>query len=142
MTQLQFLLDTSSWLVPIVFWISITMIPAVSAIWPWWKTSWGWNIMSIPMVIAATLVSSGLHYTFGIDAQSLWFDWLVIIGLTIAGVAELHRLFLIIRGQISEHRKTGAIRISPDATPGADKETKVLDRRCSACSNPDRVRRH
>jgi hypothetical protein len=80
------------------FWISFLFTPAVSLIWPWWRSDWGWNIVLLESCVWVSLAPAPLHVMFGVPYGPFlaWFQVAAVFG---TGAVILWRAFMIWRTQ-------------------------------------------
>lgn len=105
MTQLQLIMNLLEWSGGFLFWTSATFPFIVSFIWPWWKSWWGRNIVSLEVVITAALLPSVLYREFGVNPDTYIFGWLTVAALFAGGVIVAWRIVLIFRSQLEEYRR-------------------------------------
>lgn len=91
------------------FWAGFLFVPAVSLFWPWWQSTWGWNLVTLEFWIWVSLLPAPLHAYFGVPYHPLmWFQVAAVFG---AGVTVLWRGVLIFRTQRrarAEEQQAGA----------------------------------
>ena len=100
MTQARLILDLAEYAVWFAF-LASALFPAVtSAFWPWWKTTWGWNIVTLDLGVALALLPSWLSITFGLRVTANYpFAWLTVISVFAVGAVVTWRAVLIWRAQ-------------------------------------------
>lgn len=100
MTQARLILDLSEYAIWFAF-LASALFPALTSLfWPWWKTTWGWNIITLELGIALALLPSWLRLAFGLrPTASYAFAWLVIVSVFAVGFVVTWRGILIWRTQ-------------------------------------------
>lgn len=78
---LEALVDTSEVLIQAAFWLSIAFLTGVSMFWPWWKTHLGWTIWLETAAIAWFVFPSTISLEFGVDVDTITWQWVTVIGL-------------------------------------------------------------
>jgi hypothetical protein len=76
------------------FWVSFVFTPAISLIWPWWESDWGWNIVLLESCIWVSLLPAPLHVMFGVPYGPFlsWFQVAAVLG---AGAVVVWRAVMI-----------------------------------------------
>jgi hypothetical protein len=118
MNQLEFLLDWGVWVVGVAFWVSVAFAPVITFFWRWWKDSWGWNIISLEVVIALALLRTILVTEFGLVRSGIETLWLTDISVSLIPVIIIWRAVIIIREQYKAVRRSEvlhAYRLQPES---------------------------
>jgi hypothetical protein len=84
-------------LINVAFITSALFTPVTSLFWPWWQSTWGWNIVTLEACIAGTLLASWLFLDFGVDFQAL--QWITAVFLALIIVVITWRAVMIWREQ-------------------------------------------
>jgi hypothetical protein len=101
MTIPQYLLDLAEWGMNVAFWASIVFITFIGWLWPWWRSFWGINIVTLEIAIALALLGSILETDFGLGkSQLMLLEWISITALWMVGGIILWRGFLVISAQV------------------------------------------
>lgn len=95
-TQAQLIKDVGEYVIWFTFMASV-LFPGITALyWPWWKSGWGWNIITLELCIAGALVFAWLHYAFGITITSSYVaTWAQISTVGAVGLVVIWRAVLI-----------------------------------------------
>lgn len=105
MTQLQVLIDLSRIALNVIFW-SCVAFPLIGIFWPWWRSSWGWNIVSLEIALALAVMGSVLQIDFGLRSDHLLsFFWITTASLCLVPVIVVWRAVMILREQYHEARR-------------------------------------
>lgn len=100
MTQILLLRDLSKIAVNVIFWSGIAFPIVIGPFWPWWKSSWGWNMVSLEGALSLALISSILQIDFGLRTTNvLLFLWLTVVSLWIVPAVVIWRTVIILRQQ-------------------------------------------
>lgn len=100
MSQAQLIRDAGEYVVWFTFMASVLFPPVTALFWPWWKSPWGWNIITLEMGISVALVFAWLHYAFGITiTRSYAATWAQIAAIAFVGCVIIWRAILIWRTQ-------------------------------------------
>lgn len=102
MTQRQFLLDYLAWFAVVVFWTGL-LAPAVTALfWRWWKSVWGWNIVSLELCLSGLLLEPSVEQMSGfrISPFSLFWLWLDVFLITAAAGIMVWRTIVVYGVQV------------------------------------------
>lgn len=83
------------------FWASVSVLAGTSLIWPWWKSFWGINIVSLESALALALLPFVMSYDFGVRiGNSPPFAWTEAASLWLMGAVIVWRGFLVIQQQL------------------------------------------
>lgn len=76
------------------FWVAFAFPLAVSLFWPWWRSTWGVNIITLEGCIWLSLLPAPLHAIFGVPYTTflLWFQ---VAAVAAAGLVVIWRGILI-----------------------------------------------
>jgi hypothetical protein len=97
----HFTILASEYVVNFAFWAIIAVFIVTSLIWPWWKSFWGVNIVSLELAIDLALVPSVLSLDFGFSRLTSWPGaWVQIGAVFLAACIVVWRGFLIIHDQL------------------------------------------
>lgn len=100
MTQARLILDLAEYAIWFAFLASALFPLFTSYFWPWWKTTWGWNIVTLDLGVALALLPSWLRLAFGLrTAASYPFAWIAVASVFAVGVIVTWRTVLIWRTQ-------------------------------------------
>lgn len=84
------------------FWVGFAFPIVISFVWPWWRTVWGMNLVTLEVWIWLSLLPAPLHAYFGVPYHPLlWFQVCAVVG---AGVTILWRGILIYLTQRAARR--------------------------------------
>jgi hypothetical protein len=98
------------WGVRILGWVTLLFPLVNAAFWPWWKTGWGWNLITFDMGVFISILPSWLGVTFGIrDNMSVY--WIEIIGVDLVILNVVWRTYIIIRTQVRGRNHDSASRV-------------------------------
>lgn len=107
MTQLQLLADLSRIAINVIFWSGIAFPILIGVFWPWWKSSWGWNIVSLEIALSLALVGSILQIDWGLRTTNLLlFGWLTVVSLWLVPIVVGWRTVIILREQYRQSQLT------------------------------------
>lgn len=99
MTQAHLLLDldvAAVW----AAWTAAVLFPFVTGFyWPWWRSEWGWNIITLEIGLALAVTPAWLHYVFGLQATSFPFRWFQVAAIFFIAFVIIWRAVLIWRTQ-------------------------------------------
>jgi hypothetical protein len=96
MTQARLIADLSEYVVWYAFVVTVLFPVVTSAFWPWWKSAWGWNIVTLEMGIALALLAPWLRFAFGIRIVSSYVaGWSEITAIGICGGVVTWRAVII-----------------------------------------------
>lgn len=96
MSQVQLISDVSEFAVWFTFMTSLLFTPVTSLFWPWWKSTWGWNIVSLEFCIALALLAPWLRFAFGIRTSSnALAAWLEVAAVLLCGMIVAWRAVMI-----------------------------------------------
>jgi hypothetical protein len=106
----HYIIELGKWGVNIAFWPAFAFSFLISFIWPWWKSSWGINIVSLEFAIVLALISPVIATDFGAHFTSnITFAWIEIIALFLVGVIVTWRGALVISVQMKGTQKNRRI---------------------------------
>lgn len=89
------------WVINFTFWTMIAFFAIATAVWPWWKSFWGWNIVTLELAIGLALLPGILAIDFGINRfMSLGAAWIQIFAVFLAGCIVLWRGALVLNDQL------------------------------------------
>lgn len=102
----EYLVHLADWGMNIAFWSSVTFPPVASIFWPWWKSSWGINIVMLELAIALALLGSIINIDFGVPiVGNMALTWTIIIALWLVGIIVIWRSVLVVMTQWHGVRK-------------------------------------
>jgi hypothetical protein len=89
------------------FWAGFLFPPVTALFWPWWRSVWGWNIITLETWIWLSLLPAPLHAYFGVSYDSflMWFQVAAVAG---AGLTVAWRGILIYLTQRAAARRPPA----------------------------------
>lgn len=93
------------WGFNVAFWASITFLVSISIIWPWWKSSWGANIVLLELGISLALLPGVFSYDFGVHISTIAGGWVDVAALWLIAVIIVWRGGMIIIEQLRGARK-------------------------------------
>jgi hypothetical protein len=67
--------------------------------WPWYRSSWGWNLVVFDLVIGIAVLPAWLHRVLGLNPETLYFEWIEVIALWAVPISIVWRALLIWRVQ-------------------------------------------
>jgi len=109
-TQAELLLDLLNDAVAVAFPIAI-LFPLIGlpkiGFWPWYQSSWGWNLVIFDLVVAIAVLPSWLHRVLGMNPETLYFEWILVVSLWSIPIIVLWRTFLIWRAQRNIETRRG-----------------------------------
>jgi len=82
----QALLAAAHWEINVGFAVSVLFPVVTRFFWPWNESEWGWNIVSLDLSIAGTLLASVLKIDFGIVNNPLVATQVAFLALVIANL--------------------------------------------------------
>jgi hypothetical protein len=95
-TQAQLIRDLGEYAIWFSFLAAVGFPLVTSLFWPWWRSEWGWNIVTLEMAIAVALLPAWMHFAFGLTTRgSYGFAWLQVGAVTLVGVIIVWRTVLI-----------------------------------------------
>lgn len=101
----EYLIELVKWGINVAFWPAIAFTPVISFFWPWWKSFWGINIVTLELAIALALIVSIVHTDFGVAVVSnLALAWTEVIALWLVGIIIIWRGALVIITQVRGNR--------------------------------------
>jgi hypothetical protein len=100
MTPPQYLLDIAEWSVNCAFWSSITFTVLITPVWPWWKSFWGVNIISLEIAISLALLGSVLETDFGLSINPVLLLWITASAVWLVAGIITWRGFLVLSAQL------------------------------------------
>lgn len=107
--QWHLVMDLADFASALLFWACAIFPFVMAVIWPWWKSWWGRNIVSLEMAIASALLPSVLYREFGINTNTIFFGWVIVASLFAAAAVVVWRGVLIFQAQWHERdKKEGA----------------------------------
>lgn len=80
------LITSVHWEINIAFAASLLFPVVTRFFWPWNESSWGWNIVTLDLSIAGTLLPSFLKLDFGILDLPLEWSQVVFLGLVTVNI--------------------------------------------------------
>lgn len=102
----QYVITAAQWGMNFAFWSAITFAAFAGVVWPWWKSSWGINIISLEIAIALALFEPVLQVDFGVNiTSSVVFAWVGVFALWLVGVISVWRGALVISAQVKGRRQ-------------------------------------
>jgi hypothetical protein len=101
-TQAQLIRDIDQWAIWFSFLASALFTPVTSVFWPWWQTSWGWNIVTLELCVSLALLYPWLHYAFGLTVAAYPFAWMQAASIALVGAVVIWRTVLIWQTQRHE----------------------------------------
>ena len=114
MTQLQLLMKLSEVAVNLIFWSGIVLPIILAPFWPWWKSSWGWNIVALEFALSLALVGAILRLDLGLRTNDLLlFAWLTVFSLWTVPVIVAWRTVIILREQYRQAKREIRLRSIP-----------------------------
>ena len=107
----QLLIELAKWGVNIAFWPAFVFIPFVSLVWPWWRSFWGINIVTLEFAIMLALISAILSTDFGLHiVNNAVLAWTEVVALWLVGILVMWRGYLVfiaqMRGTRLQRRKS------------------------------------
>lgn len=93
------LVQTAEVMIQIVFWMSIVFMGGVCFYWPWWQTALGWTIWLETLGLAWFTLPSALELEFGMNADTVTWQWVALAGLCFVVVILPWRAVAIWRRQ-------------------------------------------
>lgn len=83
------------------FWTMIGVGLVTTMVWPWWRSFWGVNLISLDGSISLALFPAMLSIDFGINRfDNAWGAWIEIVSITLAGLIVLWRGLLVMITQM------------------------------------------
>jgi hypothetical protein len=82
------------------FWAAVAFPIITAFFWPWWTSSWGWNIISLEAAIGLALLEAVLYVEFGLKPGH---TPLHILGWTEAAALWMVPVIIVWRGIIIWH---------------------------------------
>lgn len=95
MAETQALLIAVQVVAGVLFWSSLAFPIITAIIWPWWKSWWGRNIVSLDLAIALTFFASVMHIEFGLTSTFTAFEWMDVVGLGAAAIIIIWRGIMV-----------------------------------------------
>lgn len=107
-------------LINVAFITSVLFTPVVSLFWPWWRESWGQNIVALETCIAGTLFSSWLFIDWGISSDIL--QWVTAAFLTLVVLIIIWRTVMIWHAQryVTEDERSPVHERAAESQPDGD----------------------
>jgi hypothetical protein len=94
------LVNVIEWGANVAFWASCLFLFGTSFFWPWWKSSWGANIIALEFALVLAIMPFVLSYDFGIHIQaSLAYGYTEAVSLWMIAVIVIWRGILIFAQQ-------------------------------------------
>lgn len=91
----------TEWVVNFGFWTMIAFFVVTTCVWPWWKSFWGVNIVSLELSIGLALLPSTLSLDFDFSRlTSAAGAWLQVGAVFLASCVVIWRGVLIIHDQL------------------------------------------
>lgn len=91
----------TEWAVNFSFWASVAFFIGIGVVWPWWKSFWGVNIVSLEGALMLAMFPFALSYEFGIRIRdSPVFAWIEATALWLVGIIVVWRGYMIISQQV------------------------------------------
>lgn len=101
----HYVVELAKWGVNIAFWPACAFTFLISFVWPWWKSSWGINIVSLESAIILALISPVISTDFNTHiASNLAFAWVEVVALFLVGIISTWRGVLVISAQMKGTR--------------------------------------
>jgi hypothetical protein len=120
-TQLHFLRDWVVWASGVAFWVCLFWPAVIRLFWPWHRDEWGWNMVIKTELIAIALLSTTLHYEFGIQ-PGLVLEWIAVAAVTAIPVVVTWRTWIIYRAQQAGASERASIRRAARLGAGRQKD--------------------
>lgn len=101
-----YLIELAKLGVNVAFWPAFLFTPLISFVWPWWKSFWGINIVTLEIAIMLALINAVLSTDFGLHVtNSVALAWVEIAALYLVGAIVTWRGFLVIIEQVRGVRR-------------------------------------
>lgn len=82
------------------FYASLLFPAVVAPFWPWWKESFGWNIILFDYSFCVVALPSWLNITFNILVKNqLFWGWFEVVGIYSVTLSIIVRVIIIYRKQ-------------------------------------------
>jgi hypothetical protein len=98
-TSAHLLVLSDEFVIQFVFWAGLLAIVSISTFWPWWKTDLGWTICLEMLCLSTVTFPSTMFLEFGMDTQTLFWQWWVAITFFVSGCVTICRIFVTWRYQ-------------------------------------------
>lgn len=96
-----FLLFLAKLAINVAFWPALLFLLLIGLVWPWWKSFWGINIVSLELAIVLALLSSIIEVDFHYSVeQNVLMGWVSVAALFLVGGIIIWRGFLVISAQL------------------------------------------
>jgi hypothetical protein len=121
-SQAQVVYDAAKYAVWFTFLASVAFPVVTALFWPWWKSAWGWNIVTLEICIALALLFPWLS-TFGVYVSGNYAaEWADVASVALIGFIVAWRTVMIWRAQRNRDPDdpvvTSAVRHVPPVLPG------------------------
>lgn len=71
----------------------------IQGYWPWYHSTWGWNLVVFDLIIGLAVLPAWLHRILGLNPATLYFEWIEVVSLWSIPIVILWRAILIWRAQ-------------------------------------------
>lgn len=96
-----YLITLAKWGMNLAFWSAAGFVVLIGCVWPWWRSFWGMNIVTLEVAIMLALLGSIISVDFNSNvSDNLWFAWLTVSALWLVGVIIVWRGLLVVTEQI------------------------------------------
>ena len=107
----QSLIDAVEWVVNATLVTSVLFPLGTLTFWPWWQTSWGWNLIALDLALGVAVFPEVLEFDFGLRDVAL-FTWVQVTALSLVILTMAWRTVMIYRAQkngaAGRHERGGA----------------------------------
>lgn len=110
----DYLITLFKWALNASFWMAVGFIATTWTVWPWWKSSWGINIISLEGAISLALLPGILGYDFGVRFSQTAAGWVDVLSLGLVAFIIGWRGYLVVAAQLRGIRRT---RRGPEPEP-------------------------
>lgn len=95
-------MTTAVWIInyisePAVFAVAVLFIVLYSCVAPWWRNAIGITIVTMDAIVAGIVVPHMLKLIFGVNQESLFFIWFVVVLFSLIVPVIAWRIWILVR---------------------------------------------